>query len=101
MAKEVKKSEGRGSKPRGTVSSQQEPTPFNRAREALKVKMNEESYLFELETRIQSAIRRVNERNHVIIRNLWVNNYNMDTVLETFVFTQALETNIELQRQKL
>ena len=38
MVKRTKKSKGRGSKLRGTVSSKHEPTPYNRAREALKVK---------------------------------------------------------------
>ena len=101
MAKKTKKSKGRGSKPRGTVSSKQEPTPYNHAREALKVKMNEDSYLYILEIKIRAAIGRINERNHVIVHNLLVNNLPMETLQETFFFTHALETNITLQRQKL
>ena len=102
MAKKTKKSKGRGSKPRGTVSSKQEPTPYNRAREALKVKMIEDRYLCVLNGKIRSAIRRINERNHVIMRNLMANHFPNEKVLEIdLVFTKLLETNITLQRQKL
>ena len=101
MAKKTKKSKGRGSKPRGTVSSKHKPIPYNRAREALKVKMIEDSYLHVLGIKIRATIQRLNEQNHIIIRNLFVINFPMETVQEIFVFTQALETNIALQRQKL
>lgn len=81
MAKKTKKSKGRESKPRGTVSWKHEPTPYNRARGALKVKMIEDRYL--------------------LVNHFPMETVPMETVLETFVFVQSLETNIALQRQKL
>ena len=44
MAKKIKKSKGRGRKPKVTVSSKEEATPYDRARAALSLKYEEDSY---------------------------------------------------------
>ena len=44
MAKKIKKSKGRGRKPKATVSSKQEATPYDRACAALRLKWEEDSY---------------------------------------------------------
>ena len=43
MAKKIKKSKGRGRKPKATVSAKQEGTPYDRARAALRLKWEEDS----------------------------------------------------------
>ena len=44
MTKKIKKSKGQGRKPKGTVSTKQEKTPYDLVCEALTLKMNEDSY---------------------------------------------------------
>ena len=44
MAKKIRKSKGRGSKPKAKVSSKEEATPYDRARAAIYLKYEEDSY---------------------------------------------------------
>ena len=100
MAQKIKKSKGRGRKPKGTVSSKQEATSYDRTREALKVKMNENSYLQVLGIKKQAVVQRINEPNHVINRNLLVTNVPEDTLQKTLVLTQVLKNELQSYQEK-
>ena len=78
------------------MSSKHDPTPYNRAHEALKKKMIEDNHLYDEALKLK----------RLEYRSFWdtyplVNYFPMETLLENYIFTHSLPTNIALQRQKL